>query len=293
MALPQLAGGNEREVVFFYATEEVVALLHLAFEFLIVAHDAAGAGVGLVFREAIECLAHSFVDIAVVGILLFEQIAIIESAHIFGIDNILSHTLEACQSTDFLKFRRCHHHKPAAAFGITDDGRCGLASFEDVGVGAERVVVVVARGDRVDLIHKVVRRHLVVGCIEIGGVEHQLVEGEIAVLQHIEYALGDILGVRAGQVEHLQAQAVGLALHLARAVVVFDKVTHLLRLGLYVIAVALASRDFFETVLAQVVDNLVADDEGQLGLILDLCHEASAYEDHTLPGGESIDIWRL
>ena len=116
-------------------TEEIVALLHLALIILVVAYDAAGVGVGLVFGESVERLAESPLYIGVVGIDLLQQVAVIKAFYIIGIDYILAHALEACQCLNLLEFGLGDSHKAAASFGVADDVGCGYASFEDVGVG--------------------------------------------------------------------------------------------------------------------------------------------------------------
>jgi len=47
----------------------------------------------------------------------------------------------------------------------------------------------------------------------------------------------------------------------------------------------------FETVGTVVVDDFVGDDEGQLGLVLELGHETYVYKYHALRRGEGIDPW--
>ena len=160
-------------------------------------------------------------------------------------------------------------------------------------MGGERVVVVVACRDRVHLTHEIVGGHGVVGRVEESGVERHLVERQVAILKHVEHAIHHPLVVGAGQEEHSDAYAVGLAFHLARAVVVLDEIAHFLCLSLDIVAVAFASRDFLNRVFAEVVHNLVADDESQLSLILHLSDEASANENHALASGEGVDVGRL
>ena len=74
---------------------------------------------------------------------------------------------------------------------------------------------------------------------------------------------------------------------------VFDEVAHLLGLCIDVVAVVLAACDGFERVFAKVVDDFVADDESQLGLVLNLRHQTGAYEHHALTCGESVDFGRF
>ena len=229
----------------------------------------------------------------VVGIELLEQIAIVEASDIFGINDILADTLEARQSTYLFKLGLRRGYEAVAALAACHYRRCGRATFQDVGVGAERVVVVVTSRYGVDLLHKVIRGHLVVRRVEIGGVEHLFIERQIAILQHVENTLSNVLGIGAGQVEHRQTQTVCLALHFTRAVMVLDKIAHLLRFGLYIVAVVLAARYFLKAVLAQVVHDFVADNEGQLSLVFNLRHKACAHKHHSLTGSESVDIGRL
>ena len=129
-------------------------------------------------------------------------------------------------------------------------------------MGAEGVVVVVARGDGGELFEEIVVGEAVVGGVEVFVRERQLGEGEVAVLKDIEDTLGDVFGVGAFAIEKGDAEAVGFVFHLSGTVVALDKDAEFLLFVVSPPRVVLAG-EHFGGVLAVIVNDFMTDDEGK------------------------------
>ena len=259
--------------------------MHISLILPIVTDNGVGVVVGLIHGYAIQRLRHRAGKKGIVRILSLQHIAVVERPSIVRIDKVLPDALEACQPLQVDKLVGRGHHKGTATLVVRQYvARAGTALL-DVGMGAEAVGIVVARRDGRHLLKEIMAGQAVVGRIEIGGVERHFVERQHGILQHIKHAVGHTLVVGTAYIEQTQPEAVGLVFHFARAVVVLQKVGHLLGL---VVAILDAAGEHLHVVFAVVVHYLVADDVGQLCLVLHLCHQTRGDKYHALPSGKGV-----